>query len=69
MMNRPADREVAMAIDMTILCRELGALPGPGGLLDQDSYHVWLLQETIQAMNKKEKRDMDQAEAKAKRKH
>jgi hypothetical protein len=67
-MGRPPDDEVAMAVDMTILCRELHVLPGPGGLFDQDAYHVWLLQETLQVLAEKEKRDTDKkmAEAKAK---
>jgi hypothetical protein len=67
-MGRPPDEEVSSAVDMTILCRELHVLPGPGGLLDQDSYHVWLLQNTLEVLNEKEKQDMDKkmAEAKAK---
>jgi hypothetical protein len=73
MTGRPPDEEVAMAIDMTVLCRDLGILPGSGGLFDQDSYHVWLLQETLAALREKEQADLDrqkhEAEAKARRHH
>jgi hypothetical protein len=66
-MNRPADPEVALAINMTNLCRELHVLPQAGGLLDQDSYHVWLIQETLAVLQEKERRDMDAEKARAKR--
>jgi hypothetical protein len=71
MQGRPPDEEVARAIDMTVLCRDLGVLPGSGGLLEQDSYHVWLLQETLAVFREKEQADLDrqkrEAEAKARR--
>jgi hypothetical protein len=55
-----------MAIEMTLLCRQLRVLPQAGGLLDQDSYHVWLLQETLQVLNEKEKQDIEKARSEAK---
>jgi hypothetical protein len=54
-----------MAVNMTVLCRELHVLPGPGGLLDQDSYHVWLIEQTLQVLNEKEKAEMEAEQAKA----
>lgn len=51
---------------MTVLCRDLGVLPKAGGLLDQDSYHVWLLQETLAVLHEKERRDIEAEKAKAK---
>jgi hypothetical protein len=45
-LNRPIqedDMDVANAVELTVLCRELHCLPRPGGLLDQDSYHIWLM--------------------------
>jgi|tagenome__1003787_1003787.scaffolds.fasta_scaffold20010051_2 hypothetical protein len=61
-----------MAVELTTLCRDLGVLPGPGGLLDQDAYHVWLIRETLGVLNEKERQDVEKAQAKAKiagRKH
>lgn len=55
-----------MAIEMTSLCRQLRVLPQAGGLLDQDSYHVWLLQETLAVMNEKERLDIERQQAEAK---
>lgn len=55
-----------MAVEMTVLCRDLGVLPGPGGLLDQDAYHVYLLRETLGVLNEKERQDIEQQQAKAK---
>jgi hypothetical protein len=68
-MKRPPDEEVQIAIDMTVLCRDLHVLPKAGGLLDQDSYHVYLIQETLAVIHEKERRDMDAEKAKAKRRH
>jgi hypothetical protein len=55
-----------MAVEMTILCRDLGVLPGPGGLLEQDAYHVFLLRETLGVLNERERQELDKAQAKAK---
>jgi hypothetical protein len=65
-MSKPPDPEVQMAVNMTVLCRDLGVLPQAGGLLDQDSYHVWLIQETLAVLNEKERLDMEKQQARAK---
>lgn len=57
-----------MAVEMTLLCRDLGVLPKAGGLLDQDSYHVWLIQQTLAVLAKKEKQDLDKAKQEARSK-
>jgi hypothetical protein len=70
--TKPPDKEVAMAVEMTVLCRDLGVLPRAGGLLDQDSYHVWLMQQTLTVLNEKEQKEIEQQRQKAKiagRKH
>lgn len=70
-MKRPPDDEVRMAIDMTVLCRDLHVLPQAGGLLDQDSYHVYLIQETLAVLQEKERQEIEaeKSRARAKRKH
>jgi hypothetical protein len=69
--NRPADPEVALAINMTNLCRELHVLPRAGGLMDQDSYHVYLIQETLAVLQEKERKEVEaeKSRARAKRRH
>lgn len=71
-MNRPADDEVALAIRLTTMCRTLHCLPQPGGMLDQDWYHVALIEAGLYAMGRKAERDnreiqskMEAAKAKA----
>ena len=39
---------------MTRLCQEFHVLPNAGGLLDQDSYHIWLMANVIEADREKE---------------
>lgn len=56
-MSRDADDEVAFAVDMASLCKVLGVLPRPGGLLDQDWYHVSLLRAALRAFALKEEQD------------
>lgn len=34
---------------MAYLCETLGCLPRPGGLLDQDSYHIYLIHSVLAA--------------------
>jgi hypothetical protein len=64
-MSKPPDKEVQMAIEMTLLCRDLHVLPGPGGLLEQDSYHVWLLQQTLAVFNEAERQEVERQKAQA----
>jgi len=73
-MNRQPDEEVALAIRLTTMCRTLHCLPRPGGLLDQDWYHVALIEAGLYAMGKTAERDnkemhskMEAAKAKARR--
>ena len=54
-----------MAIEMTVLCRDLHVLPKTGGLLDQDSYHVWLIDKTLAVLSEKEQNDMKAEQRKA----
>jgi hypothetical protein len=50
-----------VALDLAGMCKQLRVLPGPGGVFDQDSYHMYLLRAGLQAINTKEKRDMEAA--------
>lgn len=56
-MNREADEEVALSIRLTSMCRTLHCLPRPGGLLDQDWYHVALIEAGLYAMARKAEKD------------
>lgn len=58
MTNRPiVDEDVAEAINLTNLCRSLGCLPRSGGLLDQDSYHVYMMEAVLNAEQIKKERE------------
>jgi uncharacterized membrane protein len=59
-MNREPDEEVAYFIQITTLCQALNCLPGPGGLLQQDSYIMYGVEAVLIAQAKKH--DMDMAE-------
>ena len=48
---------MAEAIELTNLCQELHCLPGAGGLLDQDSKHVWLMKLVLAAQVEKAHKD------------
>lgn len=54
-LNRPPDPDVRDAIEMTVMCQEFNCLPNEGGLLDQDSYYVWLLMAVIEAQAERQK--------------
>ena len=45
---------------MTRLCQEFHVLPNAGGLLDQDSYHVWLMANVIEADRERDEREQKQ---------
>ena len=49
------------AIQMTIMCQELHCLPGAGGLLDQDSKHVWLMTLVSNAQAERAKLEQNRA--------
>lgn len=48
-------KEVAAAIEMTILCRQLNVLPYSGGLYEQPWIVVEMMKMVIEAQNKKDK--------------
>lgn len=58
---------MADAIEMTVLCQELHCLPHAGGLLDQDSYHVWLMRAVIAGQREKEERQKNMNKVSAKK--
>ena len=51
-LNRDADEEVVLAMELTELCQSLRVLPRAGGLLDQDYYHIVLLRAGLRARAK-----------------
>jgi hypothetical protein len=61
------DPEVIEAITFVRLCQEFRTLPRTGGILDQDSYHVWLIEHVLQAQN--EKQQLEEHKNKAKQIH
>jgi len=42
---------------MIVLCRELNVLPRAGGLLDQDSFFVYMLSAAAEAIGERLKRE------------
>jgi hypothetical protein len=48
------DPQVEMAIRITNLCQALQCLPGPGGLLDQDSYMMWMIEAVLVVQGEKQ---------------
>lgn len=63
-MNRKMDFEVAGIVRLVRLCQSLSVLPQPGGLLDQDSYFVFLLEHVLLADQRRQ--ELDNAKAKVK---
>lgn len=53
-MSREPEEDVKDAIDLTNMCQELHCLPGPGGLLDQDAYHIHMMRCVIIAQREAE---------------
>lgn len=64
-MNRIPDEEVSRAIDLTVMCQTFNVLPHPGGLLEQDSYHIYMMQCVLVAQS--EKAELDQKRSAAAR--
>jgi hypothetical protein len=52
-MRRKPDEDVAFAVDLTNMCETFHALPRQGGLLDQDSLHVYMMRSVIVAQREK----------------
>ncbi len=61
-MNKKPDVEVASILRLVRLCQNMNTLPAPGGLLDQDSYFVYLFEQVLHA--DEEKAELDRARAK-----
>jgi hypothetical protein len=66
-MNRPQDVEVREIVNIVRMCQGLQALPRAGGLLDQDSYFVYLLSVVLSADAEKEK--MEESRARLRGRH
>lgn len=52
-MKREAEPDVALAIEMTVLCEKFHTLPKPGGLFDQDALHVYMMRAVTLAQQEK----------------
>jgi hypothetical protein len=46
-----------MAIELTQVCQGMRALPRAGGVLDQDSYHIYMIQTVLAAQAEKAELD------------
>ncbi len=67
MLSRESDAEVDMAVELASMCKALKVLPRPGGLLDQDWYHVKLIKAGMRAFSILEEKQAKEQQAKAKR--
>lgn len=65
-MNRKPDAEVLSILRLVRLCQSLNALPGPGGLLDQDAYFVYLVEKVLSYDEERQAIDNARAKAEAK---
>jgi hypothetical protein len=61
-MNKEPDPEVSEILSLVRLCQAVGSLPHAGGLFDQDSYFVYLLEQVILIDQEKEERDRKKAD-------
>lgn len=48
---------------MTLLCKQLHVLPRAGGLLDQDSFHVYGMNLVLAALNERQELEQKRAES------
>lgn len=53
-LGRKMDDDVQLAIELTHLCSAFHVLPRQGGLLDQDYYHILLLNAGLYGQSKLE---------------
>jgi len=44
-------------MEIAQMCEKLHCLPGPGGLLEQDAYYVYMLQSVYNARAQREEKD------------
>jgi hypothetical protein len=58
--------QVRQAIHMSSICKNTKCLPGPGGLMEQDSLLIWLMTTVFEAWQMREDREMKQSEREAK---
>lgn len=58
-LNRPPEPEDVEVINMIGLCKAFGCLPRPGGLLEQDSLVVHLMQVVLAAQEEAEEREAE----------
>lgn len=65
LMRRQPEEDVAQLINLANMCQSLYCLPGPGGLLDQDSYVINCIMLVFAAQG--EKAELDAKAAKNKR--
>jgi hypothetical protein len=56
-LNREADDEVQVAVDLAWFAKQTGALPQAGGILDQDIYYLRLLRAGLQAFEEQERQE------------
>jgi hypothetical protein len=59
--------EVNFAMELYNFCKTFHVLPKPGGLFEQDAYHMELLDAVISAVGKKTDREMAEAKRKGAR--
>jgi len=62
-MSRKTDMEVSAILGLVRMCQNLNVLPQAGGLLDQDAYFVFILEQVMLA--DEERRAIEQSRAKA----
>ncbi len=65
--SKSPDEDVRLALELTNLCKSFHSLPRPGGILDQDFYHIALLSAGLYGMNKLEEKKRIEAERNASR--
>jgi hypothetical protein len=65
-MRRTPDWEVLQILEFVRTCQNMQSLPGPGGLLDQDAYHIFLINLVTQCDYDKRLLEESRAKLKAK---
>ena len=65
--EKQSTAEVIDAIELYDFCRTFRQLPQPGGVLDQDSYYVWLLNIVKRAFDERERIELERQKNESKR--
>jgi hypothetical protein len=60
-MDRPADEETRLAIDLALFYKVGGALPRAGGVFDQYPEHIRMIKAGLRAFAKQEERENERA--------